>query len=69
MRSGDTLSKMLEKHHIAGGDINKIVSSLSKIWNPRYIRPGQDISLRFKKNDENEFGREFSSLEFKLELP
>lgn len=67
VRSGDTLSKMLEKQNIPSGETRKIISELTKVWNPRYVRPGQNIALNFDEDDSHETGRRFASLQIVLD--
>lgn len=52
LAKGDTLSGLLQEAGVAADEAYQMVSALKKIYDPRSLRPGQKVSVRF----ENENG-------------
>ncbi len=45
---GDTMMKIFIKAGVSRGNAHQAIASLSKIYNPKSIRPGQDIEFTFE---------------------
>ncbi|MEM7680240.1 MAG: peptidoglycan DD-metalloendopeptidase family protein [Pseudomonadota bacterium] len=45
---GDTLGKLLEKAGLSSSEVHYVIKAMSKHYNPRYVKPGQDIKVTFE---------------------
>ena len=51
IKKGDTLAGALQRNGVSGGDAYTVVKSMSKHFDPRLIRPGQNIKLTIAPYD------------------
>ncbi len=67
---GDALSVSLQKAGISAHDTYRIVSALDGVYDPRHIRPGQELLLRFDPLEDSESGEDdyrFSRMEMVID--
>ncbi|MGB1077314.1 MAG: peptidoglycan DD-metalloendopeptidase family protein [Bdellovibrionales bacterium] len=58
IKKGDTLAGALQRNGVSGGDAYTVVKSLSEHFDPRLIRPGQNVKLTIAPyNGEMAFSR------------
>lgn len=54
LEKGGTIGGLLAKNDIAGGDSYQAIKAMSKYFNPRDMKPGQEIILLYSKKDAGE---------------
>ncbi len=64
---GDTLTAVLQKAGVSGTDAYKAVSALKVHYDPRNIRPGQEMYLRFDPVDETGKDYRFSTMKIAVD--
>ncbi len=64
LHSGDTIAGALQSRGISGAEAYRAVKAMTKIYDPRNVRSGQDISIVL---DNGESGVELVSLSMKLD--
>lgn len=73
VRRGDTLMKLLVDAGIERGEAHMAIEGLSVVFDPRHLKPGQDITLTFlppasvKLPDENELEKKASLIGIALQ--
>ncbi|MCB1532783.1 MAG: peptidoglycan DD-metalloendopeptidase family protein [Alphaproteobacteria bacterium] len=63
--TGDTMSGVLEAAGLSGSEAYKVVQALSEHYDPRTVKPGQEIEVNYKSEGEDE--RSFKSLVMKVD--
>ena len=62
---GDTLAGVLQRAGVGAGDAYKAVMAMQDIFDPRKIRPGQEVHVRFDPLSDDNY--EFSQLQIGLD--
>jgi murein DD-endopeptidase MepM/ murein hydrolase activator NlpD len=65
---GDTLINLLLQAGIARTEAHATVSALKNVYNPRQLRPGQEVILTFQPHPENEEGEVFQGLKLQVDV-
>lgn len=59
VKPGDTLAEILTQNRVPKGDAQAALSALTKIYNVRNIKPGQEVEIAFAVNFNTEAGSSF----------
>jgi len=59
---GDTLMAMLVSAGVERNDAHGAIQALKKVYNPKYIRPGQEVTLTFQPDQKGESPDRFEGL-------
>ena len=63
IKKGNNLFNFLKKQGISNNQIGNLIFSLNNIYDPKRIRPGQNITLAFKENNFFGISIEISELQ------
>ncbi|MEM6781389.1 MAG: peptidoglycan DD-metalloendopeptidase family protein [Pseudomonadota bacterium] len=55
IRPGDALGVVLQNKGVGKDDVNKTIDALSKHYNPRNLKAGQEIAMHFKPTDQGDY--------------
>lgn len=64
IKPGDALSRVLEKEGIGKDETNQAIKAMSKHFNPRHIKAGQNVHMRFEPQPSG--GYRFSQMKMEL---
>lgn len=63
---GDTLGGVLQKAGLSGTDSHNAVQAMREHYDPRHLKPGQKLHLRFDRDEQNS-GYQFASLRMDID--
>ena len=55
IKAGDALGVVLQKKGVGGADTNKVIKALSKHYDPRKLKAGQEIAMHFKPTAKGDY--------------
>jgi len=64
---GDTLAGVLQKIGVSAGEAYKAVLAMEKYYDPRKIRPGQEIQVRFDPVEDDDHSYQFSQMKLEID--
>src|SRR5690606_39029588 len=63
---GDALGKVMQDEGVGASEVHEIITAMSKNFNPRTLRAGQDVHMHFEPHEEN--SGEYKLTDLKIEL-
>ncbi len=52
---GDTLTDVITQHHVPNEDAAAIVAAVKKVYNPKDLSPGRDVSMELDQDPDEDF--------------
>jgi len=63
---GDALGKVMQKEGVGASEVHEIIAAMSKDFNPKNLKAGQDVHMHFEPHDEIEGGYKLSNMKIEL---